>query len=109
SCLSSLLAFFFFFLTDPPPTEIYTLSLHDALPIYVRLVGMDAQAIRAVSRRIRCPWSRPLPRIPGGSMAVLACHLRLGREWSPRVSYGRPIYGSDLVDGPRHRPLFSAS
>src|SRR5439155_20502209 len=23
----------FFFSTDPPPTEIYTLSLHDALPI----------------------------------------------------------------------------
>src|SRR5438034_4723344 len=25
---------FFFFFKDPPPTEIYTLSLHDALPIY---------------------------------------------------------------------------
>src|SRR2546422_8428960 len=25
--------FFFFFLNDPAPTEIYTLSLHDALPI----------------------------------------------------------------------------
>src|SRR5206468_13025516 len=24
-----------FFFTDPPPTEIYTLSLHDALPILV--------------------------------------------------------------------------
>src|SRR5439155_23812259 len=28
------LLFFFFFFTDPPPTKIYTLSLHDALPIY---------------------------------------------------------------------------
>src|SRR5206468_10605489 len=27
--------FFFFFFNDPPPTEIYTLSLHDALPIYL--------------------------------------------------------------------------
>src|SRR2546429_8700060 len=26
--------FFFFFFNDPPPTEIYPLSLHDALPIY---------------------------------------------------------------------------
>src|SRR5437899_13080786 len=26
-------SFSFFFFTDPPPTEIYTLSLHDALPI----------------------------------------------------------------------------
>src|SRR5437764_6885074 len=25
--------FFFFFFNDPPPPEIYTLSLHDALPI----------------------------------------------------------------------------
>src|SRR5699024_12875680 len=24
---------YFFFFNDPPPTEIYTLSLHDALPI----------------------------------------------------------------------------
>src|SRR5205085_11293356 len=26
--------FFFFFFNDTPPTEIYTLSLHDALPIF---------------------------------------------------------------------------
>src|SRR5690348_18174223 len=25
---------FFFFFTDPPTTEIYTFSLHDALPIF---------------------------------------------------------------------------
>src|SRR5690349_22691448 len=29
-----LLFIFFFFFNDPAPTEIYTLSLHDALPIY---------------------------------------------------------------------------
>src|SRR5438105_10847360 len=32
SCWLSSLQYFFFF-HDPPPTEIYTLSLHDALPI----------------------------------------------------------------------------
>src|SRR5262250_3998752 len=32
SCLYSCLLFFFFF-NDPATTEIYTLSLHDALPI----------------------------------------------------------------------------
>src|SRR5947208_13887385 len=31
SCLSTLLMLFFF--TDPATTELYTLSLHDALPI----------------------------------------------------------------------------
>src|SRR5204862_7755289 len=30
---STRLSFLFFFLTDPGTTEIYTLSLHDALPI----------------------------------------------------------------------------
>src|SRR5437879_10035745 len=34
-CLSlSLLIFFFFFFNDTATTEIYTLSLHDALPIF---------------------------------------------------------------------------
>src|SRR6266576_4910093 len=31
---SSLFFFFFFFFNDTATTEIYTLSLHDALPIY---------------------------------------------------------------------------
>src|SRR5438445_6100436 len=33
-----LFLFFFFFFNDPATTEIYTLSLHDALPILVPLV-----------------------------------------------------------------------
>src|SRR5204863_8114454 len=32
-CRSSSLCFFFFFFNATPTTEIYTLSLHDALPI----------------------------------------------------------------------------
>src|SRR6266513_6529976 len=36
SFLLSLLFFFFFFFNDTATTEIYTLSLHDALPIYRR-------------------------------------------------------------------------
>src|SRR6266702_8641271 len=32
--------FFFFFFNDTATTEIYTLSLHDALPILVRLDGV---------------------------------------------------------------------
>src|SRR5437879_10678812 len=34
SSLSSYSFYFFFFFNDTAPTEIYTLSLHDALPIY---------------------------------------------------------------------------
>src|SRR5204863_9130097 len=32
--LTFFFLFFFFFFNDTAPTEIYTLSLHDALPIY---------------------------------------------------------------------------
>src|SRR5437762_10368761 len=48
---------FFFFFTNTPPTEIYTLSLHDALPIYdsdLQYVGIgDAYGYgaRAASQR----------------------------------------------------------
>ena len=55
SVTSSSLFFFFFFFNDPATTEIYTLSLHDALPILylvacVRgiLAGLGAVLIDAV-------------------------------------------------------------
>src|SRR2546422_5546919 len=48
-----LLIFFFFFFNDTATTEIYTLSLHDALPIW-RLI---LRGLRAT----RCRWSRPSP------------------------------------------------
>src|SRR5690606_41239397 len=38
------------FLNDPAPTEIYTLSLHDALPIFPNCAGRKA---RRPSKRIR--------------------------------------------------------
>src|SRR2546430_12546877 len=57
--------FFFFFFNDTATTEIYTLSLHDALPIY------------RVSLRMRC--IRPFE--PGGvAHAARACALGQDRK-----------------------------
>src|SRR2546430_16340657 len=45
------LFFFFFFFNDTATTEIYTLSLHDALPIYVErhvLLGLPADHLTGV-------------------------------------------------------------
>src|SRR5436190_8137509 len=39
-----LFCFFFFFFNDPAPTEIYTLSLHDALPICSRSSPLSTAA-----------------------------------------------------------------
>src|SRR2546429_3762472 len=45
--------FFFFFFNDTATTEIYTLSLHDALPIYALRIGSQAgQVARVMGRRI---------------------------------------------------------
>src|SRR5438445_1719871 len=44
--LSSVLLHFFFF-NDTPTTEIYTLSLHDALPIYISMLKRRSQGICA--------------------------------------------------------------
>jgi len=40
----------FFFFNDTATTEIYTLSLHDALPI-CRAGGVEERRCRAISRR----------------------------------------------------------
>src|SRR5690349_23024779 len=61
----------FFFFNAPAPTEIYTLSLHDALPISVRLVAPPPPGRhrphrgRPPHRRRRRPRRRPRsPRTP---------------------------------------------
>ena len=41
--------FFFFFFNDTATTEIYTLSLHDALPIYSQLASDVIKASDAVN------------------------------------------------------------
>src|SRR5690348_18143128 len=50
---------FFFFFNDTATTEIYTLSLHDALPIYqVALAGVDHELGRHAERLERVPQLR---------------------------------------------------
>src|SRR5688572_32084660 len=54
----SLSSFFFFFFNDTATTEIYTLSLHDALPIYAR----SATRSRGDSNRCSAEVLRTAPR-----------------------------------------------
>src|SRR5688572_18345376 len=42
--------FLFFFFNDTATTEIYTLSLHDALPIWIRYFGAGTQRVEAELR-----------------------------------------------------------
>src|SRR5436190_21309295 len=61
---SLLFTIFFFFFTDTATTEIYTLSLHDALPIFA---GALRPARRAGAKRAARPRRR---RISGGREAA---------------------------------------
>src|SRR5437870_10736883 len=51
-----MLLLFFFFFIDSAPTEIYTLSLHDALPICAG--RRAARLLRSLSDRLREPRRR---------------------------------------------------
>src|SRR5206468_6636258 len=67
SCRTS---FFFFFFNDPATTEIYTLSLHDALPIYLKSSRRGRSArhrrqesvVRFGRKSVRYPDGRPSDR-----------------------------------------------
>src|SRR5205809_7023876 len=50
-----------FFFKHPAPTEIYTLSLHDALPISVGTGGCDSRNIWTAAPRSRRRRHRPPP------------------------------------------------
>src|SRR2546425_11504547 len=45
SCCTSPSSCFFFFFNDTATTEIYTLSLHDALPIFLGLVEAEVPEV----------------------------------------------------------------
>src|SRR5690349_23139443 len=68
---------FIFFLNDPATTEIYTLSLHDALPIWAgRTAGSPGRRSRGGSRgRGRTP--PPTPRRDRKSTRLNSSHVEI--------------------------------
>src|SRR2546430_14589793 len=70
--LNPLCFCFFFFFNDPPPTEIYPLSLHDALPIFAAFYRQDWDRLA----RLAMASSRWLAGVLGvATPAVLASEL----------------------------------
>src|SRR5580693_10681850 len=54
--LSAIYIFFFFFFNETATTEIYTLSLHDALPISTRTTARSCSCWRPRRRTRRGTW-----------------------------------------------------
>src|SRR2546430_6105384 len=66
------LLYFFFFFNDTATTEIYTLSLHDALPICQRAAVGGGLALGASNQVFREPDS--------GSLCHMSRHIRPGAD-----------------------------
>src|SRR5437016_6533905 len=95
---SSLTVFFF---NDTATTEIYTLSLHDALPIWgAQVLLIEAQPVDGV-RPVAAPGA-PGPGLPGvgrseehtselQSLTNLVCRLLLEKKKNTRSTFHLPI------------------
>src|SRR5438045_8335152 len=65
------LLIFLFFFTDTATTEIYTLSLHDALPICEKQIGRDLKArFHPESRRICFKIDRKSTRLNSSHLGI---------------------------------------
>src|SRR3989454_7516647 len=75
--------FFFFFFNDTATTEIYTLSLHDALPIYVVVVHVAHAHVREVVAR---PGRGVFREVDGVAELTAALHGEASgvRAWDQR-------------------------
>src|SRR3712207_1850914 len=96
--------FVFFFFNDTATTEIYTLSLHDALPIFELLVG-EVERAAAQLGRVAVLVDDELAGL--GDPAVAAVGRRAGRQpagggpLQPGVDLGRAGgVEQDVVDAP---------
>src|SRR6266498_5925350 len=88
------LFFFFFFFNDTATTEIYTLSLHDALPIAAPTPAVSC-AKRATNQLKFCA-SRLTPAAGVVILCLLSGYRGVGRGWSVR-SGGRPWPGRPRI------------
>src|SRR6266542_1675796 len=105
--------FIFFFFNDTATTEIYTLSLHDALPILAVADGLGV--IRPVGNALERLAERPVARVVdhAGELAQIrqAVVVHDGRDRARPLSVGRDL-GADVADhlvrradvGPDHVP-----
>src|SRR2546430_4505476 len=106
--LLSRLVFFFFFFNDTATTEIYTLSLHDALPIFAAEMRPSPCADRRDARRRAAPCGHPDHLIAGREMLARSGRPGAFDDHDTRA-VGRPhrCVVERTVRGEPHRPAMA--
>src|SRR2546426_7877241 len=95
----SPLSFFFFFFNDTATTEIYTLSLHDALPISIGR-GQPADAAVAEMQRLGLAEADPAHDLDGWDQAVkivILANVLMGRDLKPADVERTPLAAVDAA------------
>src|SRR5256885_9630529 len=97
--ISDSLLFFFFFFNDTATTEIYTLSLHDALPIFIQwLAGnlLDSalqvhEAFSGIAEAL--PWreDRKSTRLNSSHLVISYAVFCLKKKKNIRLSFQPPM------------------
>src|SRR5205823_13835138 len=106
--------FDFFFFNDPATTEIYTLSLHDALPISTSRTRSENESSRpsylpVLQRSIRCReesrWRSEEHTSELQSLAYLVCRLLLEKKKQAQDHHTHPHRaGRGIVRRPCRAP-----
>src|SRR2546426_12080385 len=98
--LSPLFVFFFFF-NDTATTEIYTLSLHDALPISL-LVSTDTALAAVDIERGQVMWEKPeLGGLPAEGVRMVEGSLLMEAERPGLLVIFDPVSGAVVFDSRR--------
>src|SRR2546426_4553552 len=91
----------FFFFNDTATTEIYTLSLHDALPISSRRAarrGAAARSVRGARLRTDDPRDRKSTRLNSSHLVISYAVFCLKKKNKTSLKHKRHTYDSQLQD-----------
>ena len=95
-----LLFFFFFFFNDTATTEIYTLSLHDALPIFDELYVCYNHHVNSLSSEVRVEQMLPIADLdPNESEGHVLTKFELEPDRDTILDQLLPQYAESLIYG----------
>src|SRR5438874_9999069 len=96
----------FFFFNDPAATEIYTLSLHDALPIFVEEISTRALDVEKRSRFVERSVEQLVLRHAHAEIAVGVVEDGRSEEHTSELQSRRDLVCRLLLEKKKNANLF---